>query len=61
MTETVECDGCYVHPDGSRQDGGMCVCAIGLTADPKTCRCQASPAIWYGPAEIRAEIAAEEV
>lgn len=56
-----ECDGCYVQPDGTHDDGTLCLCAAGLTANPKACHCQPSPNEWHGPAYIRAEIAAEEV
>lgn len=54
----TNCDECCVQPDGTNQDGTTCPCSIRPPAGG--CRCTSSPAEWYGPAYIRAEIAAEE-
>lgn len=54
-----ECDECYVFPDGSRQDGGTCLCSLRRPANG--CRCKEAASAWHGPTFIRAEIAAEEV
>lgn len=59
--DEAECDGCYVQPDGTHDDGTMCPCAAGLTVNPKACRCQPSPNEWHGPAYVRAEMASREI
>ncbi|GAA4226034.1 hypothetical protein GCM10022254_09620 [Actinomadura meridiana] len=55
-----ECDECYVHPDGTRQQDGL-TCPCSVREPVGGCRCQPSPAEWMGPAYIRSEIAAEEL
>lgn len=57
--EGFDCDGCYVQPDGTRDDGSRCPCSVREPVGG--CRCKASPAEWMGAAYVRREIAAEEV